>query len=430
VELVRLTRELNDSLKRETATADVLKVISRSTFDLQPVLDAVCKTAARLCVADMAFMLRRDGDVYRAAAGVGFSPAYRDFLQAHPISPDRGSITGRVVLERRVVNIADVASDPEYTLTEATTLGKVRTQLGVPLLREGEPIGVICLARQRVEPFTQRHIELVRTFAAQAVIAIENARLLNELRHRTADLSQRTTDLTESLEQQTATSEVLRVISTSPSELQPVYSAILANGARLCEALLYENETLRVGAMHNVPDAYAEYRRREPVRVDDPQTVSARVAATKEVVHVLDYAAEMPDNPVVRLGGARSAVAVPMLKENELLGAMMTSQAIGDRPRLTWNRVFRSLGSDVGRALRTCGGEAIWLDTADAAHERHGIGWHSKQKPAGFWPTGGHSTPSINLGSLLLWRRVQVRGGVVWGIGAAARSERSISLYI
>jgi GAF domain len=129
VELVRLTRELNDSLKRETATADVLKVISRSTFDLQPVLDTVCKTAARLCAADMAFMLRRDGDVYRAAAGVGFSPAYRDFLQAHPISPDRGSITGRVVLERRVVHIADVASDPEYTLTEATTLGKVRTLL-------------------------------------------------------------------------------------------------------------------------------------------------------------------------------------------------------------------------------------------------------------------------------------------------------------
>src|SRR4029077_14687002 len=139
-EVARLTRELNDSLKRETATADVLKVISRSTFDLQPVLDTVCKSAARLCTADMAFMLRRDGDVYRAAAGVGFSPAYRDFLQAHPISPDRGSITGRVILERRVVHIAHVGFHPEYTLSKATTLGKVRTQFGVQLLRAGEPI--------------------------------------------------------------------------------------------------------------------------------------------------------------------------------------------------------------------------------------------------------------------------------------------------
>ena len=278
VELVRLTRELNDSLKRETATADVLKVISRSTFDLQPVLDTVCKTAARLCAADMAFMLRRDGDVYRAAAGVGFSPAYRDFLQAHPISPDRGSITGRVILERRVVHVVDVASDPEYTLTEATTLGKVRTQFGVPLLREGEPIGVICLARQRVEPFTHRHIELVRTFADQAVIAIENVRLFEAEQHRTREL-------TESLDQQTATSEVLQVISSSPGDLEPVFATMLEKAVRICDAKFgniyrWDGDALHLMASYNTPAAFAEARGRSPNR-PGPQTPAGRMIARR-----------------------------------------------------------------------------------------------------------------------------------------------------
>jgi GAF domain-containing protein len=230
------------------------------------------------------------------------------------------------------VHVVDVASDPEYTLSEATTLGKVRTQFGVPLLRDGEPIGVICLARQRVEPFTERHIELVSTFADQAVIAIENARLLNELRQRTAEL-------TGSLEQQTASSEVLQVISRSPGDVEPVFASMLENAVRICDAKFgnifrWDGDALHLVAAHNTPPAMVEARR-SPFR-PDPKMPIGRMLSTKTAIHVVDLAADqiykeerLPGTVLaVELGGVRSYLAVPMMKENELIGVLSLSRQV------------------------------------------------------------------------------------------------------
>jgi two-component system, NtrC family, sensor kinase len=216
-----LTRELDEAHQQQVGTADVLKVISRSTFDLETVFRTLIDSAARLCRADRANIVRlRDGKLEQVAV-YGFPQSYLEYMRAHPLKLDRDSIVGRTALERGIVHVHDVLADPEYALPEVQKLGGFRTALGVPLMREGAPIGIMFLARSTVDPFSQPQIDLVTTFADQAVIAIENVRLFEAEKKRTREL-------TDSLEQQTATAKVLEVVSSSPGDLKPVFEAILA----------------------------------------------------------------------------------------------------------------------------------------------------------------------------------------------------------
>jgi class 3 adenylate cyclase/putative methionine-R-sulfoxide reductase with GAF domain len=327
-ELARLTRERDDALEQQTATSEVLKVISRSTFDLPKVLNTLVESAARLCAADNGVIFQRDGDLYRLAANFGFSREVERFVAEHPLRPDRGSVTGRAALGGKAIHIPDVLVDPEYRATDHQELGRYRTMLGVPLVREETTIGTFTLSRDEVNPFTDKQIELVTTFAAQAVIAIENARLLDELR-------QRTTDLTEALEQQTATSEVLQVISSSPGDVQPVFGTMLEKAVRICDATFgniyrWRENALHLASTHNTPPGYAEHRRRSPMRFDEMPGAMQQMVRTHLPVQIDDVLTLDQSNAIVRagaeLGAIRIVLYVPMVKESELIGAFILSR--------------------------------------------------------------------------------------------------------
>ena len=265
-----LSRELSEAREQQAATSEVLKAISRSTFDLRTVLDTLLQSAIRLCSADQGTVAQRKGDTFYRSVSYGFSPAYLEYVKDIPVEPGRDTGTGRALLEGKVIHIPDVLADPDFTWKEGQRLGGFRTVLGVPMLREDVAVGVLALTRSAVRPFSDEQIALVENFAAQAVIAIENGRLLSDLRQRTSDLTERTAELTEALEQQTATSEVLQVISSSPGDLQPVFATMLENAARLCDAnfgniFRWDGEALHLIAIHNTPPAFAEYRQRRPL---------------------------------------------------------------------------------------------------------------------------------------------------------------------
>jgi GAF domain-containing protein len=282
VENTRLLNELRQSLQQQSATADVLKVISRSTFDLRAVLDTLTASAARLCEADLGNVQQRDGDVYRLASNYGYSPEAERYLLEHPVRPDRGSVVGRVALEGRPIHLPDVLADPEYQLIGHQKAMGYRTLLGVPLLREGTTIGVFVLAREEVNSFTEKQIELVTTFADQAVIAIENARLLSELR--------------QSLQQQTATADVLKIISRSAFDLRTVLQTLVESAARFCEAdkgaIVREKDGLFYNAeAYGYSREFLDYITSTPIKAERG-SASGRALVEGRVVHIADVKAD------------------------------------------------------------------------------------------------------------------------------------------
>jgi GAF domain-containing protein len=318
IDNVRLLDELRQSLQQQTATADVLKIISRSTFDLKAVLQTLVESAAKLCDADMATTTRQINGVFYRAEAYGFSREFMDYVKDIPVKADRSSVSGRALLEGRVVQIPDVKADPEYTLVDVQKLGGFRTALGVPMLREGVPIGALALTRSEVRPFTEKQIELVTTFADQAAIAIENARLLSELR--------------ESLQQQTATSEVLSVISSSPANIQPVLDIIGERAEKLCEAetsivSIVEGELIHMASIHGVTEAGVEAVRRVfPMRLTD-EGVTARAIRTRSVCHVADVLNDpLIPKDAARVSGFRGSLAVPMVRDEQVLGAIFVAR--------------------------------------------------------------------------------------------------------
>jgi GAF domain-containing protein len=327
IENTRLLNELRESLDHQTATADILRVIASTPEDSKRALDTIAETAAKMFDAANVHFRRVEGDVLRIIGEAGPTAAkVREALPDYPLEPtDSADPAVRCVFENRQITFEDRRA------ALATEGGKiahvyrglpVRSQAFTPLSRQGEAIGLMIVTRSEVRPFRQDELNLMTGFADQAVIAIENGRLLSELR--------------ESLEQQTATSEVLRVISSSPSELAPIFQTMLANAIRLCDAtfgllLLYEGDwRFRVVAMINVPPAFAELRRREPIFEASPETGLGRAVTSKDVVHIADYAEEAiykeQRHPAAvalgDLGGARTYLVVPMLKDKEIAGAI------------------------------------------------------------------------------------------------------------
>jgi signal transduction histidine kinase len=319
-----LKRELSEAHRREAATAEVLKAINRSTFDLQRVLDTLAETAARLCNAEGSGIALRYGEIFQYAAlyATYRIQEYSEFLRQRTFTPGRDTTIGRVALTGDVVHIADIAADQEYALPQSSSIGKIRTNLGVPLLRDGTVMGMLTLFRQHVEPFTDRHIDLVKTFADQAVIAIENTRLFEEVQARTRALQ-------ESLEYQTAMSDVLGVISSSPDKLQPVLDAIVNTAKQLCIAdrayfnVLLEGRYHSVAATEGIPKHIIDDVRTKP-EAPGRGSHAARAVLEKRPIHIKDTRLdpEFTLYDVNEPGRARTLLGVPLLRRDEVIGVI------------------------------------------------------------------------------------------------------------
>jgi adenylate cyclase len=317
--VAQLIRERDEALEQQAATSEILGVIRRSPTNAQPVFDAIVESASRLCEAVFSAVWRYDGGLLHYAASHNFTPELLDYVfKTFPKRPDRSVAAGRAILDGRIAHVPDLHADRAYS-QEAALAGNWRASLAVPMLRDGKPLGVISVGKAEAVPFSRRQIQLLTTFADQAVIAIENVRLFNETK--------------EALEQQTATSEVLKVISASPGQLEPVFNDILENAVRICAAkfgILYrcEEDALRTVSMHGAPQPFVEERLRNPIVRPSPDTTLGRALATKQPIQIADIlkelnyfdarAAQLPE-----LAGARTVLAVPMVGESELMGAIL-----------------------------------------------------------------------------------------------------------
>jgi signal transduction histidine kinase len=321
------TRELSEALEQQTATGEILRVISRSPTDQEPVMRAVVENAARLCEAQNAQIFRIEGDSMRLVARYGPVQSTLEEGQARPIT--RGSVSGRVILDRQTLHIHDVSAEAatEYPdIKEAVVRQGIRTTVGIPLLREGVPIGAVTLFRTEVRPFSDKQIALLQTFADQAVIAIENVRLFKELDARNSDLG-------EALEQQTATGEILSVISSSPTNTQPVFDAIVRSSVKLCDGMFGAVFLLRDGLVHLVahhnlpPEALEATRQLFPIP-PTPDVASGRAILTQAVVHIPDVRLDEQYRalPLRQAVGHRSLLSVPMLRDGGAIGTILVGR--------------------------------------------------------------------------------------------------------
>ena len=319
IENTRLLNELRELLQQQTATADVLKVISRSTFDLTMMLDTLLNSAARLCRAQKANIALLRDDIVDYVAQVGFPSDFLKYMQSLRLKVQRGSVSGRAALAGKIIHVPDVLADPEFVLLDAQKVGGFRTALGVPLMREGTPIGTMFLSRATVEPFTQQQIELVTTFADQAVIAIENTRLLDELR--------------ESLQQQTATADVLKIINRSTFDLKSVLNTLVESAARLCEADMASVPRLTSAifdhfASYGYSSDFHEFLQNNPTS-PGRGTVSGRAVLEGRTVHIPDVLAdpEYDYGEGQKVGGYRTLLGVPLMREGAAIGALVLGRS-------------------------------------------------------------------------------------------------------
>jgi two-component system, NtrC family, sensor kinase len=355
-ELMQTRIERDEALRQQAASAEILQIIKHSPGDLGPVFDAILERATRIGEAKFGIIYRFDGEVFRVQAVRDATPAFIDYLRREPPRPDPRNVLGRALQAKHLIHIADIKAEPAYAEREPSRVAAVeiagaRTFLAVPMLRDDRLVGVVAIYRQRVEPFTPRQVELVQTFADQAVIAAENARLINETR--------------EALEKQSAMAGILRVISSSPTNVQPTFEAIAESAARICDAangtvLTFDGSLIDIGAVWGFrPEDLDTIRSVFPI-APGPDSASARAILTREAVNILDPAAD-PEYAYAALFRFGTILSIPMLRDGRPLGAITVSR----------NRIERFSDSQID-LLKTFADQAvIAIETVGLFNELH-----------------------------------------------------------